>query len=178
MSSSTRRAARRSTRNGGACIPVGGPAKRLRRDGGRETKSHCANCGSSIADDSGRFKFLPCQHEVCSLCAYTSQADRGSNAQMCPVEGCRQYPASCDYVVGGITKKNIPNKASNDPAWLKTNTPREYLVQQHLPEFKNKAANGAISLSCTKLFVKAGRLKAKTVTSTFSYNNNKDMART
>ena len=48
------------------------------------------------------------------------------------------------------------------------------MIQQHLSEFKNKAANGAISLSCTKLSIEAGRLKTKTVTSKFSYNNNRD----
>ena len=174
MSSSTRGAARRSARSSAACTPVGGPAKRLRRDGGRKNQSQCANCGSSIADNSGLFRFLPCQHEVCPLCAYTSQVNRGSNAHKCPVEGCRQYSTSCDYVVSGVTKKNIPNKASNDPEWLKTNNPREYLVQQHLPEFNRRAANGAISLSCTKLFVEAERLKSKTVTSTFSYKKDKD----
>ena len=81
---------------------------------------------------------------------------------------------NCDYVVGGKTKESIPNKASNDPGYLRVNAPREYLIQQHLSEFKSKAANGAISLLCTKLSVKAGRLKAKTVTSKFSYNNNRD----
>ena len=174
MSSSTRGAARRSARSSAACTTVGGPAKRLRPDGGRKKQSQCANCGSSITDDSGLFRFLPCRHGVCSLCAYTSQVDRGSNAHKCPVEGCRQYSMSCDYVVGGVIKKNIPNKASNDPEWLKKNNPREYLLQQHLPEFNRRAANGAISLSCTKLFVEANCLQSKTVTCTLSYNNNKD----
>ena len=78
---------------------------------------------------------------------------------------------SCDYVVGGVIKKNIPNKASNDPEWLKKNNPREYLLQQHLPEFQNRTANGAISLSCTKLFVEANCLQSKTVTCTFLYKD-------
>ena len=155
MSSSTRGANKRSARSSAACTTVGGPAKRLRPDGGRKNQSQCANCGSSIADDSGLFRLLPCQHKMCPLCAYTSQVDRGSNAHKCPVEGCRQYSTSCEYVVSGVTKKNIPNKASNDPEWLKKNNPREYLLQQHLPEFNRRAANGAISLSCTKLFVEA-----------------------
>ena len=93
---------------------------------------------------------------MCSVCAYTSQVNRESNAQKYPVEGCGQYPTSCDYVVGGETKKNIPNKASNDPEYLRVNAPREYLMQQHLSDFKTRSANGSISLLCTKLFVKRG----------------------
>ena len=93
--------------------------------------------------------------------------DRDSNAQKCPVEGCGHYLTTCDCVVGGETKKNIPNKTSNDPEYLSFNAPRKYLMQQHHQEFNNRSANGAISQSCTKLFVKAGRQKAKTVKSTF-----------
>ena len=45
------------------------------------------------------------------------------------------------YVVGGKTKESIPNKASNDPEYLRVNVPREYLMQQHLSDFKNRSAN-------------------------------------
>ena len=168
-SSFTRGANKRCTRSGAVFARGGDHTKRLRCEGGRKNKSHCANCGSSILVDSGLFRFFPCHHGVCSVCAYTSQVDRESNAQKCPVEGCGQYPTSCDYVVGGETKKNIPNKASNDPEYLRVNAPREYLMQQHLSDFKNRSANRAISLSCTKLFVSDGCLRSATVTSTFSY---------
>ena len=83
--------------------------------------------------------------------------DRGSNAQKCLVKGCGQCPTSCDYVAGGKTKESIPNNASNDPEYLRVNAPREYLMQQHLSDFKNRSANGAISLSCTKIFVNLQR---------------------
>ena len=156
MSSSTRWANKRCTRSGAVFARGGDHTKRLRCEGGRKNKSHCANCGSSISVDSGLFRFFPCHHGVCSVCAYTSQVDRESNAQKCSVEGCGQYPTSCDYVVGGETKKNIPNKASNNPEYLRVNAPRKYLMQQHLSEFKSKAANGAICLSCTELFVERG----------------------
>merc|ERR1711862_858225 len=47
-------------------------------------------------------------------------------------------------------------------------------VSDHLSDFKNRSANRAISISWTKLFVSDGCLRSATVTSTFSYNNNKD----
>ena len=67
--------------------------------------------------------------------------DRESNTQKCPVEGCSQYPTSCDYVVGRETKKNLPSKASNNPEYVRVNAPREYLMQQHLSDFNNRSAN-------------------------------------
>ena len=105
MSSFTCGASKQCTRSGAVYAHAEYPEKRMRRRRGGTNKPHCANCGVSILDDSGLFWFLPCQHGVCSVCAYLSQVDRESNTQKCPVEGCEQYPTSSDYVVDRIKKK-------------------------------------------------------------------------
>lgn len=118
------------------------------------------------------FKLSPFQHKLCPCCVYESQVNRGFKAHTCPV--CREYSASCVYIVNGEMRKAIPSVASNSPAYLRSNLFKEWMMRQHLQELKDRDANGGIFLSCTKMDIREAKISVRTGTCTYSYKENQD----
>ena len=118
----------------------------------------------------------PCDHKLCSLCAYESQATRGAYAQRCPA--CKAYPESCVYV-GRDTRKDIKNTVScAADEYSREHLPQLFLSKQYQSELRNGEVDTAVSLTINTLRVqwdgRTGQYVRDTVTSTFALVKDKE----
>ena len=95
----------------------------------------------------------PCDHKLCSLCAYESPAARGAYAQRCPA--CSAYPESCVYVdVGRDTRRDIRNVVSSAAdEYSKAHLPQLFLSKKYESELKSSKVHTAVSLTINTLRV-------------------------
>lgn len=138
----------------------------------------CASCQIQLGERGEHFVVKPCDHTLCSLCAYKSQTVRGAYAQRCPASACKAYPESCVYVGRDtrredITIRNVVSSAADE--YSRLHLPQLYLSKEYEQVLKTKKVQKAVSLTINTLQVqwddkdpKRGQYVKETVTGTFA----------
>lgn len=159
-----------------------GDGKRRRRSSPPPTaRTPTQSCGApaclkQLGEEDEHFVLRPCNHILCTLCAFKSQVERCSLPQRCPV--CAGYPESCVYV-GKDARQEVPNKASNSIEYTRVNIPQLCVYEQHKDGLKKGDIAQAVALTINTVEIRSGDGNNRyyhrdTVTSMFALRKDRD----
>ena len=133
----------------------------------------CDKCRLDILHTADRVVCRPCNHTLCSACAFKTHVKRGCKPFTCPITNCLQcYSTAFDYV-NENGRENINNPAIGYDGYIMKHLPVDHVKKCHKAQL-HESGNQAIAITVTKVAIIDGIYKIDAKTSTFVLKRQED----
>ena len=130
----------------------------------------CDKCRLDILHTADRVVCRPCNHTLCSACAFKTHVKRGCKPFTCPITNCLQcYSTAFDYV-NENGRENINNPAIGYDGYIMKHLPVDHVKKCHKAQL-HESGNQAIAITVAII---DGIYKIDAKTSTFVLKRQED----